>query len=49
MYGAQATGELAAMQQSVKDFMAEYDLDGWTSSDLVNPWDVNRLKAGFQS
>ena len=49
MYGAQATGELTAMQQSVKDFMAEYDLDGWTSPDLVNPWDVNRLKAGFQS
>ena len=24
------------------------ETDGWTSSDLVNPWDVNRLKAGFE-
>lgn len=48
MFAAQASGELARMQESVREFMAEYDLDGWTSSDLVNPWDVNRLKAGFE-
>lgn len=47
MYAAQASGDLARMQDSVREFMAEYDLSGWTASDLVNPWDVNRLKAGF--
>ena len=37
------------MQQLVADYMAEYDLDGWTAPDLVNPWDVNRLRQGFQA
>lgn len=44
---AQATGELDMMRGIVDDFMSEYDLDGWTTPDLVNPWDVNRLKSGF--
>ncbi|WP_018634431.1 4-hydroxyphenylacetate 3-hydroxylase N-terminal domain-containing protein [Neomegalonema perideroedes] len=47
MLAAQATGEMEALHQMVRDYMAEYDLNGWTSPDLVNPWDVNRLKAGF--
>jgi hypothetical protein len=25
--------------------MSEYDLSGWTKSDLINPWDVNVLRA----
>ena len=48
MYMAQGTGQLDAMRQMVDDYMAEYDLDGWTAPDMINPWDVNRLKAGFQ-
>ncbi len=47
MLAAQATGEMETLHQMVRDYMAEYDLSGWTSPDLVNPWDVNRLKAGF--
>ena len=23
-------------------------LDGWTAPDMINPWDVNRLRGGFQ-
>jgi len=49
LLAAQATGEMDVLHQMVEDFMSEYDLDGWTVPDLVNPWDVNRLKAGFQS
>lgn len=45
---AQATGQLDAMQKMVTDYMSEYDLTGWTSPDMVNPWDVNRLRQGFQ-
>ncbi len=48
MYGAQASGDLDAMRKMVDDYMAEYDLDGWTAPDMVNPWDVNRLRGGFQ-
>ena len=48
MLTAQATGEMATLQQMVHNYMAEYDLTGWTAPDLINPWDVNRLKAGFQ-
>ena len=48
MLTAQATGEMEMMQQLVEDYMAEYGLDGWTVPDMINPWDVNRLKGGFQ-
>ncbi len=44
---AQATGEMETLHQMVRDYMSEYDLSGWTAPDLVNPWDVNRLRAGF--
>jgi 4-hydroxyphenylacetate 3-monooxygenase len=26
--------------------MAEYDLDGWTAPDLINPTDISRLVSG---
>lgn len=42
---AQATGQLAAMHKFAEECMSEYDLKGWTKSDLINPWDVNVLKA----
>lgn len=41
---AQATGQLDTMQKFAEECMSEYDLDGWTKSDLINPWDVNVLK-----
>lgn len=49
MMATQASGEMEVLHQLVRDHMAEYDLNGWTSPDLINPWDVNRLRAGFQS
>ncbi|WP_172328227.1 4-hydroxyphenylacetate 3-hydroxylase N-terminal domain-containing protein [Mangrovicoccus sp. HB161399] len=45
---AKATGEMDMLHGLVEDYMSEYDLSGWTAPDLVNPWDVNRLSAGFQ-
>lgn len=48
MLTAEATGEMEQLHQMVRDYMSEYDLDGWTAPDMINPWDVNRLKAGFQ-
>lgn len=44
----QATGEMEMLQQLVEDYMSEYGIDGWNVADMINPWDVNRLKAGFQ-
>lgn len=47
MLTAQATGEMDMLHQLVDDYMSEYDLDGWRAPDMINPWDINRLKAGF--
>ena len=47
MLTAQATGEYEMMQNLVEEYMAEYDISGWTVPDMVQPWDVNRLKGGF--
>ncbi|MBO6638778.1 MAG: Pyoverdin chromophore biosynthetic protein pvcC [Roseitalea sp.] len=44
MLTAQATGQLDAMKSFAEECMSEYDLDGWTASDLINPSDVNVLK-----
>jgi len=41
---AQATGQLDAMKAFAEECMSEYDLSGWTASDLINPGDVNMLK-----
>lgn len=41
---AEATGQLGAMKSFAEECMSEYDLSGWTSSDLINPTDVNVLK-----
>lgn len=38
---ATATGELGAMQELVHRCMSEYDLNGWTASDLINPDDIS--------
>ncbi len=44
MLTAEATGQLEMMHKFAEQCMSEYDLDGWTTSDLVNPDDVNFLK-----
>jgi 4-hydroxyphenylacetate 3-monooxygenase len=40
---ALANGEANGLKQFVDRFMAEYDLDGWRVTDLINPTDVNRI------
>jgi len=41
--GANATGQAAQWKAFAESCMAEYDLDGWTVPDLVNPDDVSAL------
>jgi 4-hydroxyphenylacetate 3-monooxygenase len=43
LLSAQATGQADAYKGFAEQCMAEYDLDGWTVPDLVNPTDVNRF------
>ena len=40
---AQGDGTVGRLKEFVEQCMSEYDLDGWTSPDLVNPDDVNVL------
>ena len=47
LMAAAATGELAAMQDFARQCMGEYDLSGWTASDLVNPDDINLISRGL--
>jgi 4-hydroxyphenylacetate 3-monooxygenase len=39
--GANATGQAATWKAFAESCTAEYDLDGWTAPDLVNPDDVS--------
>jgi 4-hydroxyphenylacetate 3-monooxygenase len=41
--GANASGEAARWKAFADSCMAEYDLDGWTVPDLINPDDVSVL------
>ncbi|MEA2247223.1 MAG: 4-hydroxyphenylacetate 3-monooxygenase, partial [Solirubrobacteraceae bacterium] len=43
LLSAQATGQVDAYKGFAEQCMAEYDLDGWTVPDLINPTDVNRF------
>ncbi|GKX35262.1 MAG: pyoverdin chromophore biosynthetic protein pvcC [Rhizobiaceae bacterium MnEN-MB40S] len=45
LFQAMGTGQLQAMQGFVDQCLSEYDMDGWTNNDLVNPDDVNALKS----
>jgi 4-hydroxyphenylacetate 3-monooxygenase len=38
---AEALGQTATYKGFAEQCMAEYDLDGWTVPDLINPDDVN--------
>jgi len=42
LYAAESSGQADAMKGFAERCMAEYDLDGWTVPDLVNPDDVSR-------
>ena len=39
-------GDADAFKGFAEQCLAEYDLDGWTAPDLVNPTDVNRFMRG---
>jgi 4-hydroxyphenylacetate 3-monooxygenase len=41
--GANATGQAAQWKAFAESCMEEYDLDGWTVPDLINPNDVSVL------
>jgi 4-hydroxyphenylacetate 3-monooxygenase len=41
LLGAQASGQADAFKGFAEQCMAEYNLDGWTVPDLINPDDVN--------
>jgi 4-hydroxyphenylacetate 3-monooxygenase len=43
LLSAQASGQADAYKGFAETCMAEYDLDGWTAPDLINPVDVNRF------
>jgi 4-hydroxyphenylacetate 3-monooxygenase len=43
LFAAEAQGETAAMKGFAETMLAEYDLDGWTVPDLINPTDVSRI------
>lgn len=43
LLGAVASGQYERWKSFADDCMAEYDLDGWTAPDLVNPDDVSVL------
>ena len=38
-----ASGRVEELKSFVDQCMAEYDLDGWTAPDLINPDDVNQV------
>ena len=41
LFGAMASGEAAMMKGFAEQCMAEYDIDGWTAPDLINPGDFS--------
>ena len=44
LWGQTSTGQVEAYKAMVDRCMADYDLTGWTASDLINPTDVNRFQ-----
>ena len=43
LFASEAQGEVEKMTGFAESFLGEYDLDGWTVPDLVNPTDVSRI------
>lgn len=46
LLSAIATGSADQYKGFADQCLAEYDLDGWTASDLISPADVNRFMNG---
>lgn len=44
LFGAMGSGRAEELKRFAEQCMAEYDLDGWTAPDLVNPDDVNVVR-----
>ena len=44
LFGALASGEAERWKQFADICMAEYDLNGWSVPDLINPDDVSVLR-----
>ncbi len=44
LFAAMATGQVDQYKGFAEQCMAEYDLDGWTVPDLINPNDVNLIE-----
>ena len=47
LFGAEASGAAAAYKGFAEQCMAEYDLNGWTVPDLINPDDVSAIRGGL--
>jgi 4-hydroxyphenylacetate 3-monooxygenase len=45
---AQQSGLTDHMKGLVEQCMSEYDLDGWTTADMISPDDVNFFANGHQ-
>jgi 4-hydroxyphenylacetate 3-monooxygenase len=43
LFTAEATGDAERFKGFAETCLNEYDLDGWTAPDLINPTDVNRF------
>ena len=43
LMGAEASGRADELKAFAEQCMDEYDLDGWTADDLINPSDVNEI------
>jgi 4-hydroxyphenylacetate 3-monooxygenase len=41
LFGAMGSGQAANFKGFAEQCMAEYDLNGWTTPDLINPDDIN--------
>jgi 4-hydroxyphenylacetate 3-monooxygenase len=48
LFAAEASGAAARYKGFAEQCMAEYDLDGWTVPDLINPDDVSAVMRGLQ-
>jgi 4-hydroxyphenylacetate 3-monooxygenase len=48
LFVAQNSGEAKEMLEFVEACMAEYDVEGWTTSDLINPSDINYFNFDFR-
>lgn len=48
LFVAQNSGEAKEMMDFVESCMAEYDIEGWTVSDLINPSDINFFNFDFR-